>query len=69
MPLDRTGSFPSRPDRQPSRTTFWGGALQTCSTDPLTGFFRDGCCNTGSQDHGSHTVCAVLTTEFLHFRS
>ena len=66
MPLDQTGSFPSRPDRQPSRNVL-GGVLQTCSTKPLTGFFRDGCCNTGSQDHGSHTVCAVVTTEFLHF--
>lgn len=66
MPLDQTGSFPSQPDRQPSRNVL-GGVLQTCSTEPLTGFFRDGCCNTGSQDRGSHTVCAVVTTEFLRF--
>ena len=66
MPLDQTGSLPSRPDRQPSRNVL-GEVLQTCSTEPLTGFFRDGCCNTGSQDHGNHTVCAVVTTEFLHF--
>ncbi len=39
--------------------------LETCGTDPVTGFFRDGCCNTGEQDGGSHTVCAVLTREFL----
>ncbi|MEU0096291.1 DUF2237 domain-containing protein [Kribbella sp. NPDC006257] len=42
-----------------------GGALEECGTDPLTGFFRDGCCSTGPEDIGSHTVCAVVTTEFL----
>lgn len=44
-----------------------GGALLTCSNEPLTGFFRDGCCSTGSDDLGSHTVCVVLTDEFLAF--
>lgn len=42
-----------------------GGALQPCSTKPLTGFFRNGCCDTGPQDLGMHTVCAVMTAEFL----
>lgn len=42
-----------------------GGPLSPCSTDPLTGFFRDGCCNTSAQDQGSHTVCVVVTAEFL----
>lgn len=42
-----------------------GGALETCSTAPVTGFFRDGCCNTGPSDGGLHTVCAVMTDEFL----
>lgn len=42
-----------------------GGELQTCGTDPMTGFFRDGCCGTGPQDAGSHTICAVVTREFL----
>jgi uncharacterized protein (DUF2237 family) len=42
-----------------------GGTLEPCSTDPMTGFFRDGCCNTGPMDGGSHTVCAVMTAEFL----
>jgi uncharacterized protein len=42
-----------------------GGALEACGTDPLTGFFRDGCCNTGPEDLGSHTICAVVTAEFL----
>ena len=44
-----------------------GGALLPCSTEPLTGFFRDGCCATGEEDLGSHTVCAVMTDEFLAF--
>ena len=44
-----------------------GTALQSCSTDPVTGFFRNGCCDTGPADHGSHTVCAVMTAEFLAF--
>jgi hypothetical protein len=42
-----------------------GAELQPCGTDPLTGFFRDGCCRTGPQDLGSHTICAVVTAEFL----
>ncbi|CAM3015660.1 hypothetical protein SAMN04488021_10879 [Paracoccus aminovorans] len=42
-----------------------GGVLQPCSTAPMTGFYRDGCCNTGPEDHGSHTVCVVVTAEFL----
>jgi uncharacterized protein (DUF2237 family) len=47
-----------------------GGPLEPCGTDPMTGFFRDGCCNTGAEDVGSHTVCAVVTQEFLeHQRS
>lgn len=47
-----------------------GGELQLCGTDPVTGFFRDGCCNTGEDDVGSHTICAVMTREFLdHQRS
>jgi uncharacterized protein (DUF2237 family) len=47
-----------------------GGPLQLCGEDPLTGFYRDGCCRTGAQDLGSHTICAVVTSEFLeHQRS
>jgi uncharacterized protein len=41
------------------------GVLETCSTAPVTGFFRNGCCDTGPQDVGRHTVCAVMTAEFL----
>jgi uncharacterized protein (DUF2237 family) len=47
-----------------------GDELEPCGTDPLTGFYRDGCCSTGPQDLGSHTICAVVTAEFLdHQRS
>ncbi len=45
----------------------FGEALEPCGQDPVTGFYRDGCCNTGPQDHGSHTVCASLTDEFLQY--
>jgi uncharacterized protein (DUF2237 family) len=44
-----------------------GTDLQTCSTDPMTGFYRDGCCNTGASDMGLHTVCIEATAEFLEF--
>lgn len=44
-----------------------GGPLGTCSERPLTGFFRDGCCNTADDDAGRHTVCAVMTADFLEF--
>jgi uncharacterized protein (DUF2237 family) len=47
-----------------------GGPLEPCGTEPLTGFYRDGCCSTGPEDLGSHTLCAVVTREFLeHQRS
>jgi uncharacterized protein (DUF2237 family) len=42
-----------------------GGELEPCSFDPLTGWFRDGCCNTDLEDLGSHTICAVMTADFL----
>lgn len=42
-----------------------GGELEVCGFEPLTGFFRDGCCNTGPEDIGSHTICAVATRDFL----
>jgi len=44
-----------------------GEPLQMCSTDPMTGFFRNGACDTCAEDQGSHTVCAVLTAEFLAY--
>lgn len=45
-----------------------GGEIETCGTDPLTGFYRDGCCHTGPEDIGSHTICAVVSAEFLEFQ-
>ena len=44
-----------------------GTDLQDCSLDPVTGFYRNGCCDTGAEDVGVHTVCAVMTDEFLAF--
>lgn len=44
-----------------------GTALKDCSTDPMTGFYRTGCCDTGPEDRGLHVVCAQMTTEFLQF--
>ena len=44
-----------------------GGELESCSLDPVTGFFRNGCCETGPHDLGLHTVCAVMTAEFLAY--
>jgi uncharacterized protein (DUF2237 family) len=52
------------PDVSPELNVL-GGPLDPCGTDPMTGFFRDGCCSTGPDDVGSHTVCAVVTEEFL----
>ena len=54
----------------PDERNVLGEELQLCGTDPMTGFYRDGCCSTGPEDLGSHTICAVVTTEFLeHQRS
>jgi uncharacterized protein (DUF2237 family) len=44
-----------------------GGELLPCSSNPVTGFFRNGCCETGADDPGMHTVCAVMTAEFLAY--
>ncbi|MEO8012610.1 DUF2237 domain-containing protein [Polaromonas sp.] len=44
-----------------------GTELAPCSYDPLTGYFRDGCCNTDASDHGSHLICVRVTAQFLHF--
>jgi uncharacterized protein (DUF2237 family) len=51
----------------PGARNVLGGELAACSTAPLTGFFRNGCCETGPEDTGQHTVCAVMTAEFLTF--
>ncbi len=52
--------------RRPQRNVL-GGEIAPCSVEPMTGFFRDGCCNTSPEDSGSHTVCTVMTAEFLAF--
>lgn len=54
------------PHAEPARNVL-GGELRTCCTDPVTGFYRNGRCDTGPDDLGSHTVCAVMTEEFLAF--
>jgi hypothetical protein len=52
---------------QAPRRNVLGGDLQACGREPLTGFFRNGCCDTGDEDFGRHTVCARMTAEFLEF--
>ncbi len=59
----KTRDFPGRG----SQLNVLGGPLLTCSDRPLTGFFRDGCCNTSEDDLGSHTICVLLSEEFLEF--
>jgi uncharacterized protein (DUF2237 family) len=49
------------------QSNVFGEAIEVCSEKPLTGFYRDGCCNTGEEDRGSHTVCVVVTADFLEF--
>ena len=56
----------AQPGKKPDRNVL-GLPLAPCSREPLTGFFRDGCCRTGDDDAGTHTVCAVMTAEFLEF--
>ncbi|HEX4985093.1 MAG TPA: DUF2237 domain-containing protein [Burkholderiales bacterium] len=61
MPFD-----PDSPRGNRARNVL-GGPLGECGAKPLTGFYRDGCCNTGRDDHGVHSVCALMTKEFLEF--
>jgi uncharacterized protein (DUF2237 family) len=63
MPFDDTEEHAGR---RPSRNVL-GSPLASCSESPVTGFFRNGCCDTSAEDFGSHTVCAVMTAEFLAF--
>ena len=56
-----------REERRPKAKNVLGGWLSSCSHNPKTGFFRDGCCNTSPEDRGLHMVCAVMTDEFLAF--
>jgi uncharacterized protein (DUF2237 family) len=62
MPLDSSGG-----ERRQQSLNVLGGVLEPCSYDPITGFYRDGCCATGPQDAGSHTVCVEMTADFLAF--
>jgi uncharacterized protein (DUF2237 family) len=61
MPFDPTSRRGNRP------RNVLGGPLADCCNNPVTGFFRDGCCNTGPEDHGAHVVCVQVTKEFLEF--
>jgi len=61
MPFD-----PTAPGGKPVRNVL-GGPLGECGSKPMTGFYRDGCCNTGRDDHGVHSVCALMTKEFLEY--
>lgn len=54
-------------DGRSSQPNVLGGPLEPCSHDPLTGWYRNGCCETGGDDSGVHTVCAIMTDEFLEF--
>lgn len=60
-------AFDRPASEKPAERNVLGGPLADCSRAPLTGFFRDGCCRTGADDQGVHTVCAVMTEEFLEF--
>ena len=62
--FDNTFEKPQRPQKQ---LNVLGTDLEICGADPITGFYRDGCCHTGVEDAGSHTVCAVMTDSFLTF--
>jgi hypothetical protein len=68
-PLDSLSDFLYRHSRpRPSGRTALRGEFETCSSRPMTGFFRTGCCETGPEDVGAHVVCAEVTKEFLAFR-
>jgi uncharacterized protein (DUF2237 family) len=62
MPLDSSGG-----GRPQSSLNVLGTVLEPCSYNPITGFYRDGCCATGPEDRGSHTVCVEMTAAFLAF--
>lgn len=69
MPLDDSGWTGGGGDGGGRRVAknVLGGQLENCSLSPMTGFFRNGCCDTSREDVGSHTVCVVMTREFLAF--
>lgn len=57
----------SASDKSAGEVNLLGGVLEPCSMEPMTGFYRDGCCSTGPEDVGSHTVCSIMTAAFLEF--
>ena len=59
--------FDNTSEKPQKQLNVLGTDLEVCGTDPMTGFFRDGCCNTGNDDVGTHTVCVIVTDEFLEF--
>jgi uncharacterized protein len=67
MPFDDTAPGGPGGRRRPPARNVLGGTLEPCSLSPVTGFYRTGCCDTGPDDVGSHTVCAVMTDAFLAF--
>lgn len=67
MPLDDSNRHRGGGGSPPPARNVLGGVLLPCSVAPLTGFLRDGCCNTGPHDFGLHVVCAEMTAEFLAF--
>jgi uncharacterized protein (DUF2237 family) len=67
MPLHDDGQDGGGPGRRLPSLNVLGGRLEICSIQPMTGFFRNGCCDTSAEDFGSHTVCVVATAEFLAF--
>jgi len=65
--IARNTPTPPRPKPTDDDRNVLGGPLTTCGREPMTGFFRDGCCRTGPEDQGVHTVCAIVTDAFLAF--
>jgi uncharacterized protein (DUF2237 family) len=62
--FDNASEKPQKPQKQ---LNVLETDLEVCGTDPMTGFYRNGCCNTGNDDVGTHTVCIIVTDEFLKF--
>jgi len=70
VPRDTDRDTDTVTERDVTERNVVGGPLEPCGTDPMTGFYRDGCCSTGLEDRGLHTICAVVSAEFLeHQRS
>ena len=59
--------FDNTSEKPQKQLNVLGTDLEVCGTDPMTGFYRDGCCNTGNDDVGTHTVCVIVTDKFLNY--